>query len=93
MKTIFYTLFILFAVNAAINAQNLISLQSDDNATFYNNLDTACFMLKTATTSTCPAVNTYPQNDVGRGEVAPGIYYVSIDIDDSIFHRKIVLSK
>jgi hypothetical protein len=31
--------------------------------------------------------------NAGNGELSPGIYHVRIEIDDSIIHRKIVLSK
>jgi flagellar hook assembly protein FlgD len=31
--------------------------------------------------------------NTGNREVAPGIYHVRIEIDDSVIHRKIVLSE
>lgn len=46
MKAIFYLLLLLLAGNTVLQAQNLITLQSGDNATFYNNLDTALFYAK-----------------------------------------------
>ena len=36
---------------------------------------------------------TWDGRNSGNGEVAPGIYHVRIEIDDSVIHRKIVLSK
>jgi hypothetical protein len=36
---------------------------------------------------------TWNGRNSGNGEVAPGIYHVRIEIDDSVIHRKIVLSK
>jgi flagellar hook assembly protein FlgD len=36
---------------------------------------------------------TWDGTNAGNGVVAPGIYHLRIEIDDSVIHRKIVLSK
>lgn len=46
MKAIFCLVLLLFTSNFALNAQNLIAVQSGENASFYTNLDTALYYAK-----------------------------------------------